>query len=886
MTTNKSKMEQLVKDGHITCANWKRGCFNDTNGSTRYCQTCRTHTRVSDKKRRDTKHSTATEYNQNNSEFMCKLCGDIEHADIFDTVTMKCSTCSQKSKLSCKLRNPRDFSKTQLYNYRKSACNRNLDFNLTNDEFIKLVESSCHYCGYNGKVIGVDRIDSAKGYIIDNVVPCCELCNLMKHVRSYQDFIDICEHISVFNKQIDGKLSHKLFIVSANGQYSAYKNSAEKRNISFELSKKEFKNIVLKACTYCGTHEQGYYGDGAGGIDRVDSSGNYIMSNCVSCCGTCNIMKLNYPLNVFINHCVKITKWQKIYKQYEQSTISALGKFYGEENIERLNPTFFHSNDYYEQKKWNGTINDIVLIKIDLEFVENSEQKDTWNYFRWSIASMKPFDNKYFAAKTICVLVKDSVTNKYLGIISLDSNFDKNNTHNINQTMNLSSCISVQPFGYNFNGGKLLTQLAFGKQIATYYKQKFGQKLVTIVATSLYGKSTQYNKLPDLTFSGEFNIKHPYDNFVVDQCEKYLYNVHNIDTSSFNKINIITTTISMLKLNKEKMMSCVIKGTYIGTIQPNPKTTLKIFNDWMDNCAILRFSKLTNIVEQTNNCQQVNTSRHLEKKKKDMGNDKFQEFIHAKNNKSFVNKTQQINNLIVKQPNIKKIHVPQIIEIKSDSTDTFKLPPHISIFSEKSKYHLQFSKNIDGVRYCKKQIIKSNDLQLELDNFIDLINELYKDKFKIIKHKLVDVPDQYKNMVATPINQTDIKKPIMPTNFSICRVNDIDYIQFCKKIDNKKCQYKTKINSYNLKSELDQFITQLNNKYDFGLVSNDYPIINNDNWKTTNAIVDHVDTPEKLSSRAKALKCLAKKKELVGIDVFRAQKAEYAKKYRNKHIEV
>lgn len=70
--------------------------------------------------------------------------------------------------------------------YRKGAKTRNLDFNLTRDEFSLITSQPCHYCGeYSGiyfdeKYSGVDRIDSSLGYNIDNVVPCCDMCNRMK----------------------------------------------------------------------------------------------------------------------------------------------------------------------------------------------------------------------------------------------------------------------------------------------------------------------------------------------------------------------------------------------------------------------------------------------------------------------------------------------------------------------------------------------------------------------------------------------------------------------------------------------------------------------------------------------------------------------------------
>jgi hypothetical protein len=74
----------------------------------------------------------------------------------------------------------------------------------------------------------------------------------------------------------------------------------------------------------------------------------------------------------------------------------------------------------------------------------------------------------------------------------------------------------------------------------------------------------------------------------------------------------------------------------------------------------------------------------------------------------------------------------------------------------------------------------------------------------------------------------------MPVNFSICRVKDIDNIQFSKKIGNLLHQYKTKINSYNIQSELNKFIKYLNETYNLNIEEG--KVENNDNWKTTNKI--------------------------------------------------
>ena len=382
MDANKDKKEKLEKTGITVCTGWQRGCFNKATDGYKKCLECREAERIKDKDLRNKRVEKSTEFNENNKDNkMCKICNRVESTDIFDTETMKCSDCSVKSKLSCKLRNPRDKAKVKLYNYKKSAKKRNLTFELSDEEFLNLVKLPCHYCEYNDDVIGIDRKDSNKGYVKSNILPCCEQCNLMKNDSTYKNFLNICEHIATINKKYNGKLNNTLFRVSPNGQFARFRGDAERRNIKFELIKDELKLIVLKPCVYCNTTSEGYYGLGAGGIDRVNSAQGYKLLNCVPCCYTCNKMKLNYSKDDFINQCVKITRKFNKTDTLEADIINFFEKYSNnKENVKRDNPTFFHSNDWYEFRKWSGTIDNLVNVKIELEFVENSDQKELWNF--------------------------------------------------------------------------------------------------------------------------------------------------------------------------------------------------------------------------------------------------------------------------------------------------------------------------------------------------------------------------------------------------------------------------------------------------------------------------------------------------------------------------
>lgn len=58
----------------------------------------------------------------------------------------------------------------------------------------------CWYCG--DKATGADRIDSlvCPGYAADNVVPCCTMCNSMKHVLPRGTFLRHMQHLAAYSR--------------------------------------------------------------------------------------------------------------------------------------------------------------------------------------------------------------------------------------------------------------------------------------------------------------------------------------------------------------------------------------------------------------------------------------------------------------------------------------------------------------------------------------------------------------------------------------------------------------------------------------------------------------------------------------------------------------
>lgn len=102
--------------------------------------------------------------------------------------------------------------------YKSKAKQRNLAFELDEEQFRNITSANCWYCNappskpsvrkdrykywkiyvYNG----VDRLDSSLGYILGNCVPCCTICNRMKLDHSEYDFLEHIRKIANYKLEL------------------------------------------------------------------------------------------------------------------------------------------------------------------------------------------------------------------------------------------------------------------------------------------------------------------------------------------------------------------------------------------------------------------------------------------------------------------------------------------------------------------------------------------------------------------------------------------------------------------------------------------------------------------------------------------------------------
>ena len=101
-------------------------------------------------------------------------------------------------------------------------------------------------------------------------------------------------------------LCKKKYDQTPSGRYVMIKKGAKRRGYSFLLTMDEFMKYWNQKCFYCSDAIEGI------GIDRVNNSVGYEVGNIVSCCKTCNMMKLVSSSDSFIDQCRKISETHEI----------------------------------------------------------------------------------------------------------------------------------------------------------------------------------------------------------------------------------------------------------------------------------------------------------------------------------------------------------------------------------------------------------------------------------------------------------------------------------------------------------------------------------------------------------------------------------------------
>lgn len=158
-------------------------------------------------------------------EYKCKCdCGNITYARTYGLKNGKHTSCGcTKKEVIAKIHtlpNHQGLVNELYRSYKKSAKTRNYDFLLNIDEFTVMIYKNCYYCNteplkhFNNsrsrKIIdhtdfkynGIDRLNNSKGYIDNNCVTCCYICNNAKNTMTEQEFYNWVQKIYNYQKDL------------------------------------------------------------------------------------------------------------------------------------------------------------------------------------------------------------------------------------------------------------------------------------------------------------------------------------------------------------------------------------------------------------------------------------------------------------------------------------------------------------------------------------------------------------------------------------------------------------------------------------------------------------------------------------------------------------
>lgn len=243
------------------------------------------------------------------------------------------------------------------------------------------------------------------------------------------------------------------------------------------------------------------------------------------------IADLTYVSQMDVKEYTLYQKWCEIKEKYPTKTNMTV---FGDEEVFLVDPSQQKMVDEVKNNIWipksaedyldlepvliytddSGSLKTIGVdgSEISLDKKRSKDLPERWNTIRNFISTMKNNSN---IGRNLNFIVADNKSGKYLGVICISSDFLdltprdevigwerelKTQGGMINHTAIGSTIVPFQPLGYNYVGGKLLALLCLCDEVQRLWKKQYGDVLVGVTTTSLYGKTkagglSQYDNL-------------------------------------------------------------------------------------------------------------------------------------------------------------------------------------------------------------------------------------------------------------------------------------------------------------------------------------------------------------------------------------------------------
>ena len=214
--------------------------------------------------------------------------------------------------------------------------------------------------------------------------------------------------------------------------------------------------------------------------------------------------ELTYAANMSVEEYTLYQKWCEVKNKYPAQKVNTL---FGEESqlvdlskdklLVHVKNNIWSPQDPMDFEKLEPEL-------IYTKDIPNGSQ--LWNAIRTFASTMKNNNN---IGRNLNFIVRDKPTKKYLGVICISSDFldltprdnyigwdrERKTKKMINHTAIGSTIVPLQPLGFNYTGGKLLALLCLSDKVQEIWKREYGDTMVGVTTTSLYGSFSQYQNL-------------------------------------------------------------------------------------------------------------------------------------------------------------------------------------------------------------------------------------------------------------------------------------------------------------------------------------------------------------------------------------------------------
>ena len=263
------------------------------------------------------------------------------------------------------------------------------------------------------------------------------------------------------------------------------------------------------------------------------------------------------------------------YRKYREISAST----HNQDLVDELQEQLWAPQDINNKEQ---TIKEIENIRPVIEVSSGDE----FDIFRTRIHSMEWVRSP---GRLITLLVRNESDNKLLGILTIASDMlsvenrdsfigwdEQERLRGLKHLAVVSTCVATQPFGFNFLGSKLIASLSSSKVVRDFWKEKYGDTLVGLTTTSLFGQFSMYNSIPTWKSLGEtkgtvlLKPDSSHYNFWRDWVKKnYQEEYEHATGHSSPKQNVLNLIFKYLNIDKKQFMSEHRKGLYFSSIYEN-----------------------------------------------------------------------------------------------------------------------------------------------------------------------------------------------------------------------------------------------------------------------------------------------------------------------------